>query len=78
MHLIIITRQYITVYVCAQSLSHVRLSVAPWTARLLCLWNFPGKKPGAGCHFLLPGNLPNRGVEPVPLVLLHQQGILYY
>ena len=37
MHLIIIIRQYITVYVCAQSLSCVQLSVAPWTARLLCL-----------------------------------------
>jgi len=37
MYLINIIRQYITVYVCAQSLSHVQLSVALWTARLLCL-----------------------------------------
>ena len=22
-------------------------------ARLLCPWNFPGKNPGVGCHFLL-------------------------
>ena len=35
-------------------LSHVRLFVTPWTkpARLLCLWNFPGKNTGVGCHFL--------------------------
>ena len=24
-------------------------------SRLLCLWNFPGKNTGAGCHFLLQG-----------------------
>ena len=24
-------------------------------ARLLCLWDFPGKNTGAGCHFLLQG-----------------------
>ena len=32
---------------------------------LLCPWDFPGKNTGAGCHFLLPGNLPNPGIEPM-------------
>ena len=32
---------------------------------LLCPWNFPGKNTGVGCHFLLPGDLPNPGTEPV-------------
>ena len=29
--------------------------VTPWTvpARLLCLWDFPSKNTGMGCHFLL-------------------------
>ena len=38
-------------------LSHVQLFVTPWTssARPLCPWNFPGKNPGVGCHFLLQG-----------------------
>ena len=31
-------------------------------------WDFPGKNTGVGCHFLSPGNLPNRGI----------QGIIYY
>ena len=41
-------------YVCAQSLSHIGLSVAPWTvaARLLCPWNFPGKNTGVDYHSL--------------------------
>jgi len=25
----------------------------PWTIARLCLWNFPGKNTGVGCHFLL-------------------------
>ena len=27
--------------------------------RLLCLWDFPGKNAGVGCHFL-----PDPGIEP--------------
>ena len=37
--------------------------------RLLCPRDFPGKKPGVGCHFLFQGNLPDPGVEPVSLAL---------
>ena len=33
-------------------------------SRLLCPRDFPGKNTGAGCHFLLRGNLPNPGTEP--------------
>ena len=33
-------------------------------ARLLCLWDFPGKNPGVGCHFLLQGIFPTQGSNP--------------
>jgi len=38
--------------------SHSVASDSLWShglqsARLLCPWNFPGKNPGVGCHFLL-------------------------
>ena len=32
--------------------------------RLLCLWNFPGKNTGVGCHFLLQGIFPTQGLNP--------------
>ena len=32
--------------------------------RLLHLWNFPGKSTGVGCHFLLQGIFPTRGLNP--------------
>ena len=35
--------------------------------RLLCPWDSLGKNTEAGCHFLLQGNLPNPGMEPVSL-----------
>ena len=35
------------------------------SARLFCPWGPPGKNTGTGCHFLLQGNLPNPGIEPV-------------
>ena len=31
---------------------------------LLCPWVFPGKNAGVGCHFLLQGILPDRGIKP--------------
>ena len=46
---------YVCVSVCAQLFSRARLlhphRLQP--TRLLCPWNFPGKKTEAGCHFLL-------------------------
>ena len=46
--------------------------VTPWTepTRLLCLWVFPGKTIGMGCHFLLQGIFPTQGLNPS---LLHWQ-----
>jgi len=39
----------------------LRVFAAPWIVigRLLCPWNFPGKNPGMGCHFLLQGIFPD-------------------
>ena len=34
----------------------VQLLVTPWAvAHQACLWNFPDKNTGVGCHFLLQG-----------------------
>ena len=43
---------------CCQKTMHSVMSDSLWPhglqpARLLCLWNFPGKNTGVGCHFLL-------------------------
>ena len=40
-------------------------------SRLFCLWNFPGKNTGVGCHpFPTLGDLPNPGIEPMSLECL--------
>ena len=44
-------------------------------ARLLCLWNFPGKNTGVGSHFLLQGHFPTQGLN---LELLLYRQILYH
>ena len=31
-------------------------------------WNFPGKNTGVGYHFLLQGNLPHPGMDPVSCI----------
>ena len=41
--------------------------------RLLCLWDFPSKNTGVGCHFLLQGIFPAQGLSPHLLHLLHWQ-----
>ena len=55
--------------------SRVQLSVASWTvaARLLCPWDFPGKKTGVGCRFLLQGIFPAQGSNLCLLGLLYWQ-----
>ena len=47
-------------------LSHVKLFVIPWTVvhKLLCPWNFPGKKYRSGLPLPSPGNLLNPGIKP--------------
>ena len=41
--------------------------------RLLCPWDSPDKNTGVGCHFLLQGDLPDPGIEPMSLCLLYWQ-----
>ena len=51
---------------CAQSC----LTLRPhglWPARLLCLWDFPGKNTGVGLPFPTRGDLPDPGIEPASL-----------
>jgi len=45
-----------------------------YTAKLLCLWNYPGKTTGVGYHFLLQGIFLTQGSN---LGLLHCRSILY-
>ena len=46
--------------------------VTPWTvaARLLCPWDFPGKNPGVGCHFLLQSSIQR--------ITLFENVVVYY
>ena len=53
-------------------LSHVQLFLIPWTARLFCLWNSPGKNTGVGSHSHLQRIFPNQGLN---LGLLHGRKI---
>ena len=62
----------------AQSLKVVSNSLQPhelWPVRLLCLWDFPGKNTGVGCHFLLQGIFLTQGWN---LHLLFGRRILYH
>ena len=43
------------------------------TCQFLCLWGFPGKITGVGCHVLLQGILPTQGSNPHLLYLLNWQ-----
>ena len=42
--------------------------------KILCPWDFPGKKTGVGCHFLLQEIFPTQGLNPG---LLHCRQMLY-
>ena len=48
-----------------KSLSCIQLFATPWTVayRLLRPWDFPGKKTGVGCHFLLQEIFPTQGLN---------------
>ena len=52
------------------SLIGIQLFATSWTVatRLLCPWDSPGKNTGVDCHFLLLGDLPDAGIEPVSLM----------
>ena len=62
---------WITLYV----LIPVWLFANTWTvpAKLLCLWNCPGRNTGVGCHFLPQGIFPAQGWNPCLWGLLHWQ-----
>ena len=63
--------------VCSVSRSVVPDSLRPHglqPTRLFCLWDFPGKDTGVGCHFLLQGIFPTQGSNPG---LLHCRRIPY-
>ena len=46
--------------------------------RLLCLWDFPGKNTGIGCHFLLQGTSQPKDWNPVSWVYCTGRQILYH
>ena len=50
-------------------MSHSSQSHGLWPTRPLCPWDFPGKKTGVDCHFLLQGIFPTQELNPH---LLHQ------
>ena len=55
---------------CARSVPPSGPTLQPhglWPARA-CPWDYPGKKTGVGCHFLLQGIFPPQGLN---LLLLH-------
>ena len=58
-------------------LSHLVMSdsATPWTVAHQAPhpWDFPGKSNGVGCHFLLQGVFPTRGLNLCLLSLLHWQ-----
>ena len=51
------------------------LFVTPWTTRLLCPWDFPGKNTGVSSHFLLWEIFLTQGLN---LGLLHCRQTLYH
>ena len=71
-------QQMMCMAVCILSPSVVSDSLRPHRlqpARLLCPWDFTGKKTGVGCHFLLQQIFPTQGTN---LRLLHGRWILYH
>ena len=59
----------------AQSCLTLLRSHGLWPARLLCPWDFPGRNPAVGCHYLLQGIFPTQGSN---LYLLFKQHSLWY
>ena len=64
---------------CVLSHSVVSASLGPhglWPARLVCLWNSPGKSTGVGGHAVLQGILPGQGLSLCLLYVLHCREVL--
>ena len=60
---------------CAKSLQLCPTFAIPWAVapRLLCLWDFPVKNTGVGCHALLQRIFLTQGLNPCLLCFLHWQ-----
>ena len=59
-----LSKQWSSSFLCVLCCSLVSNSSRPrglQPTRLLCPWNFSGKNPGVGCHFLLQGIFPIQG-----------------
>ena len=65
----------VCVCVCVLVAQSCLIFVTPWTTRLLCPWNSPGKNTGVGCHSFLQGIFWTQGSN---LGLLHCTQILYH
>ena len=48
------------------------------SSRLLCPWDSPGKNTRLGCPALLPGDLPDAGIELVSLMSPALAGGFFY
>ena len=60
-------------------LSCVQLVATLWTVdHQAPLWNFPGKNPGAGCHFLLRGIFLTQDPTRVSYIFCISRRILYH
>ena len=71
-----ILRHLVTQLLLLCVLSHVwLLQTHRLSARLLCLWDSPGKNTGAGCHFLLKGIFLTQELNPS---LLHCRQTFYW
>ena len=64
---------FIYVSMCAQSFSHVRLFAIPWTIAHQAVHGISSEEYWSGLPFPSPGDLPNPGIKPVSLGLLHRQ-----
>ena len=62
---------------CPPPPAHTKPSIFTHTTRLLCPWDFPGKKTGGGCYLLLQGIFPIQESNPHLLHLFHCRQILY-
>ena len=60
--------------VMSSSLQHYGLQ----SSRLLCPWDSPGKNTRLGCPALLPGDLPDAGIELVSLMSPALAGVFFF
>ena len=68
-----ISWSFIYVCMCAQSFSDVWLFAIPWTVAHQAVHGISREEYWSGLPFPPPEDLPNPGIEPVSLGLLHQQ-----